>query len=176
MDYSALEGCLKVLSPERVQSNDILRSWCAAIRGDVLSIGSGGDIDKQGGRYRDYFTKANTYTTSDIDHALGTDILIDARDMKLSDASFHCVFCSGVLEHVDDYQSVLREVRRVLKTNGVFLVGVPFRQPIHRAPEDYWRFTEHGLRWALRHFNVREIKALGDPEFPTAYWARAVKQ
>jgi ubiquinone/menaquinone biosynthesis C-methylase UbiE len=140
-----------------------------------LSIGSGGDIDKQGRTYRDYFSNAHTYITSDVDQNMGTDLLLDARDMQLPDTSFDCVFCSGVLEHVDEYQAVVKEVFRVLRPKGVFLLGVPFKQPIHRAPEDYWRFTEHGLRWMLRHFQIHEIVPLGDPEFPFAYWAKAVK-
>ena len=163
------------ISPERVQSNKILKRWCADVKGDVLSIGSGGDIDKQGGKYREYFTSATSYTTSDIEPSMGTDIVMDARDMPLDDERYDAVFCSGVLEHVDEYHLVVKEVCRVLKTGGVFLLGVPFKQPIHRAPEDYWRFTEHGLRWMLRKFAVKEIQPLGDPEFPFGYWAKAVK-
>lgn len=166
---------MKVLSTERIESNAILREWCASIKGDVLSIGSGGDIDKQGSTYREYFVKASSYVTSDVDEAMGTDILLDARDMQLPDQSFDCVFCSGVLEHVDDHAAVVSEVWRVLKVKGVFLLGVPFKQPIHRAPKDFWRFTEHGIRWMLRQFQVEVIKPLGDPAFPFGYWVKARK-
>ena len=165
------------ISPERVQSNKILKRWCADVKGDVLSIGSGGDIDKQGGHYRDYFTSATSYTTSDIEPSMGTDFVVDARDMPFESQKYDAVFCSGVLEHVDAYAEVVKEVWRVLKTGGLFLLGVPFKQPIHRAPQDFWRFTEHGLRWFLNDlgFLVQELIPLGDPAFPFAYWAKAVK-
>jgi SAM-dependent methyltransferase len=163
------------ISPERVQSNTILRQWCAGVTGHVLSVGSGGDIDKQGATYRSYFANATTYTTSDV--VPGCDLLLDARKMDgIADAAFDGVFLSGVLEHVDDCHSVISECRRVLKDGGVFIVGVPFKQPVHRAPGDYWRFTEYGLRWLLRSFHVEQLKAIGDVAFPFGYWAQAVKR
>ena len=39
---------------------------------------------------------------------------------------------------------------------GTFLVGVPFAQPIHRAPQDFWRFTEYGIRYLLRAFAIEQ--------------------
>ncbi len=165
-----------VISQERAQSNKILRDWCADITGAVLSIGSGGDIDKQGGHYRCYFSSASLYVTSDVRPSMGCDLVVDARDMNgIESAAFDAVFCSGVLEHVDDCFAAVREVFRVLKSGGVFLVGVPFNQPLHRAPEDFWRFTEFGLRHLLNDFRVVDLKPLGDRSFPSAYWAKAVK-
>lgn len=162
------------ISPERKQSNAILKAWCADVTGDVLSIGSGGDIDKQGRHYRDYFTKASKYVTSDV--VPGCDLVVDVRDMReIPSASFDAVFCSGVLEHVDDCHKAVREIWRVLKADGLLLVGVPFKQPNHRAPNDFWRFTGDGLRYLLWSFRVLDLKPVGDPAFPFAYWAKAQK-
>jgi SAM-dependent methyltransferase len=162
------------VSPERVESNALLREWCADVTGAVLSVGSGGDIDKEGRRYRDYFTKAVTYVTSDI--VPGCDVNLDLRRVPLSFTStFDAIFCSGVLEHVDDVEAAIDGCWRILRPNGVLLVGVPFKQPIHRAPGDFWRFTEFGTRYLLRAFEVQGLKPIGDPTFPFAYWAKAQK-
>lgn len=162
------------VSPERKASNALIRTWAADVTGRVLSIGSGGDIDKVGGHYRDYFTAASGYVTSDI--VPGADRVLDARAMpSVADGAFDAVFCSGVIEHVDDCQAVICEVSRVLRPGGVLLVGVPFKQPLHRAPGDYWRFTEFGLRYLLRAFDVTDVRPVGDPAFPFGYWARAIK-
>lgn len=162
------------ISPERRDSNTVLRAWCAPITGDVLSIGSGGDIDKEGRTYRDYFSRARSYVTSDV--IPGCDRQLDARDMPaVADASFDAVFASGVLEHIDDCHAAVREVWRVLRPDGLFVVGVPFKQPIHRAPMDFWRFTEYGLRALLGAFAVETVTSIGDPVFPFAYWAKARK-
>ena len=85
------------------------------------------------------------------------------------------MFCSGVLEHVDEPWAAVAECYRIVKTGGTFLVGVPFQQPLHRVPFDYWRFTEFGVRQLLRAFRVDDLRAIGDPLFPTTYWTKAVK-
>ena len=69
---------------------------------------------------------------------------------ELADEAFDCIYCSGVLEHVDDPFAGIKEMTRVLKPDGVLLLGVPFRQAIHMAPQDFWRFTEFGIRHLLR--------------------------
>jgi SAM-dependent methyltransferase len=163
------------ISPERRQSNALLRRWCAPVTGDVLSLGSAGDIDKEGGRYRDYFSGASKYVTSDVREDMGCDLVLDARQLEVPSDTFDAVFISGVLEHVDNVPAAVSECYRVLKPNGVLIVGVPFKQPVHRAPEDYWRFTEYGLRCLLRKFTVTDVKSIGEPGFPFGYWAHARK-
>jgi SAM-dependent methyltransferase len=164
------------ISPERVQSNAILAEWCAGVRGDVLSLGSGGDIDKQGRHYRQYFPLASVYTTSDLEPEMACDLRLDARWMpEIRTSSRDCIFVSGLLEHVDDYGAVVKEIWRVLRPNGQLLLGVPFKQPIHRAPGDYWRFTEHGVRHLLSAFTIDELRPIGERGFPFGYWVKAHK-
>lgn len=58
------------------------------------------------------------------------------------DAAFDLVTCLDVLEHVEDAQAVLREMRRVLKPAGVALTTVPnrraFRDPHYHLPLINW--------------------------------------
>ena len=164
---------MKTPSVERKASNVLLREWCAAVTGDVLSVGSSQDGDKEGRSYRDYFTNAVSYRTSDV--APGADAVIDVRATGLPDACYDAVFCCGVLEHVDDCHAAVRELFRILKPGGWLLVGVPFMQGIHRAPMDFWRFTEFGLRWLLKAFQEIDVRAIGDVKAPLCYWARARK-
>lgn len=98
---------------------------------------------------------------------------------QLEDSVFDAVYCSGVLEHVDDYQSALTEITRILKRGGTLLLGLPFRQPVHMAPTDYWRFTEYGIKYMLRgDYKIIEIAAMDNsvPGFPAAYWVKARKR
>lgn len=165
------------MSPGRAQSNALLRTWCAEVTGSVLSLGSSSDSDGAGGRYRDYFPKADRYVTSEPEADSRCDLILDARQMpEIRDATVDAIFCSGVLEHIDDCHAAVSECRRVLRPGGLFLVGVPFAQPLHRMPQDFWRFTESGVRVLLRRFTIEEIVPIGeDPKAPTAYWARAKK-
>lgn len=165
------------MSLARLESNRWLVSQCANITGHVLSIGSGRDEDCEGGYYRDYFPLATSYTTSDVQP--GCTLVVDVRSMpEIPDGTYDCVFCSTVLEHVDDYQAGLREMTRILKPGGVLLLGLPFGYPLHGAPNDFWRFTEYGIRYLLR--GSYEIEALTGvdltvPSLPAGYWVRARK-
>lgn len=167
-------------SQSRQESNNWLKYHAADIEGRVLSIGSDTDEDSNGGQYRDYFKKCSSYTTSEATSEFNVDLVIDVRSMpQIRDNSFDCIFCSGVLEHVDDYQAGLKEIARILRQNGILLLGLPFRQAIHMAPNDYWRFTEHGLRYMLRdNYEILELKSVDNsvPDFPAAYWLKARKR
>lgn len=164
----------------RKQSNQLLTRWCADIEGQVLSIGSGTDDDGEGRCYRDYFPKASSYTTSELTPDHHVDMVLDVRNMpEIDDDTYDCIFCSGVLEHVDDYQQALHEITRVLRPGGVLLLGLPFRQGIHMAPNDFWRFTEYGIKYLLANaFDEVEIVAVGVAahDFPETYWTKATKR
>lgn len=164
------------MSPERAASNRLLARWASTITGDVLSIGSAKDSDGAGKTYRAYFSAARSYVTSEPTPNVWCDLVLDVRSMPhISDAQFDAVFCSGVLEHVDDCHGAVRECLRVLRPNGVLLVGVPFNQKLHRAPQDFWRFTEYGVRYLLRACEIDDLVAIGDPVYPATYWVRARK-
>ncbi len=47
------------------------------------------------------------------------------HNLPFEDDSFDKVICAEVLEHIPDYESFLREIRRVLKPGGLFAVSVP---------------------------------------------------
>ena len=169
-------------SRARAESNRWLRLHCKDIRGRVLSIGSENDADGEGDFYRRYFPMADSYTTSEVAETFKCDLALDIRSMPgIADQSYDCIYCSGVLEHVDDFHVGLEELTRILKPAGVLLLGLPFRQAIHMAPHDFWRFTEHGIRYLLKKsYEIEDLAAIdldgksGD-RFPASYWVKARK-
>ncbi|UNK48976.1 class I SAM-dependent methyltransferase [Lysobacter sp. S4-A87] len=74
------------------------------------------------------------------------DILADAAQLPLSDASIDTVLLLDVFEHLRCPREALQECQRVLRSGGRLLVSVPFLYPVHDAPHDYQRLTVHGLR------------------------------
>ena len=52
----------------------------------------------------------------DIDYRVGV-----GEDLPFADDSFEIVYCSDVLEHVNDLEKVISEIARVLKPGGTFL-------------------------------------------------------
>ena len=164
-------------SPSRRMSNKWLRRVCADIQGDVLSLGSMSDIDCEGDTYRHYFKSASSYLTSDVSDR--AEVKLDVRDMSsVPSRRYNCVFCSGVLEHVDDFMAGMREITRVLAPGGVLLLGVPFRQAIHSIPDDFWRFTPFGIEYMLKDYEIIVIKPIGNSvkNFAISYWIKALKK
>lgn len=87
------------------------------------------------------------------------DIVADVHYLPLKSESIDCVFCTGVLEHIMNPDNALREIHRVLKSNGIVHLEVPFMQPYHRDPNDYWRWTLDGLRLFTQQHKFKEIRS-----------------
>lgn len=53
------------------------------------------------------------------------DLKIDITKVDLENESFDIIFCNHVLEHVSSYQKALKELNRILTTNGILILSVP---------------------------------------------------
>jgi ubiquinone/menaquinone biosynthesis C-methylase UbiE len=87
----------------------------------------------------------------------------DARTLPFADHSFDGVLCSQVLEHVDQPETVVQEMSRILKTGGVGLISVPFFYNLHMEPHDYFRFSPYGIKELLEKngLAVRQLRGQG---------------
>jgi SAM-dependent methyltransferase len=84
------------------------------------------------------------------------DFHYDIHDLKFPDETFDISVCNAVLEHVQDPLKAISELRRTLKKGGLIWIEVPFNQPYHAAPHDYWRVTTHGMRIWMKDFEEIE--------------------
>lgn len=127
--------------------------------GDVLDAGAGKLA------YKELVSEfATNYTSSDFQKTHpDLDVETDIEEMSFKDKSFDAVFCSQVLEHVPHPWKAMKEIRRVLKANGVAVITVPMLGYIHNAPYDFYRYTEYGLETLAKDagFSVLELKPVG---------------
>jgi len=66
--------------------------------------------------------------------------------LPFQDGEFDAVISDQVLEHVEGQpQLAINELFRVLKPNGIALHTTCFINPVHKCPNDYWRFTPDAL-------------------------------
>jgi len=100
-----------------------------------------------------------------IDKAIfyNIDIVTDVSELPLKDESVDGVICQSLLEHVEDLDKILSEIKRVLRPKGYLLVVVPFLEGYHAAPEDYRRWTKKGIISLLRDFKIIDYKPVGGP-------------
>ena len=107
-------------------------------------------------------SRVGRYESADI--APGkADRVLNIEAIAEPDASYDCVVCSHVLEHVDDKKALL-EIHRVLKPGGVALIMLPiiegwaktYENPAVVSPED--RKRHYGQSDHVRYYgaDVRE--------------------
>lgn len=76
----------------------------------------------------------------------------DVKDTGLPDDTYDLVVMSQILEHIEDYEPVLKEAKRICKSGGYFLIGTPI--------EDHSKFHYHPV-WTEE--DMKELgKKMGD--------------
>ncbi len=83
----------------------------------------------------------------------------DAQQLPFKTISVNTVLLLDVLEHLPSPASTMTEIKRVLKPNGTLIVQVPFLYPVHDAPLDFQRWTEHGLQLLFREHGFETVKS-----------------
>ncbi|GBF80698.1 class I SAM-dependent methyltransferase [Aphanothece sacrum] len=61
---------------------------------------------------------------------------IDITNIQYSDNTFDVIVCSHVLEHIPDDQKAMKELQRVLKSDGWAILQVPLNPNIEKTLED----------------------------------------
>lgn len=127
----------------------------AIARGRLLDIGcADGQLQQHLSRDCEY-VGLDYPTTANGLYRTRPNVFGDAGQLPFCAAAFDTIAILDVLEHVPDPQACLREIRRVLKPEGVALIHVPFLYPLHDEPFDFWRLTEHGLHSIAKKSGLR---------------------
>lgn len=100
----------------------------------------------------------------------------DATRLPFADNSFDKIICSEVLEHIENYQGVLQEIKRVLKSGGILAISVPRAWP----EKICWKLSSayHQVEGGhIRIFNAKHLRNEIESqqfEFTHRYWAHAL--
>lgn len=159
-DYEAKRWGASTLRPRPWFMNGLklryLLEDLAPVQGRVLDVGCGaGQVAKAVKRERpDLEVMGCDVSHSAIAaagaHAEGVDFkLATAEHLPFADSDLDFVWIFDVLEHVENPETVLREVARVLKPGGGFHIVLP----LEGQPRTLYRVVGAGTRWTakLRH-------------------------
>jgi SAM-dependent methyltransferase len=110
----------------------------------TLNIGSGN-------------SKRNSNTINlDISLYRNVNIVGNAMNIPIADATFDFVINIALLEHLEYPEKAVAEMHRVLKPGGYLYTVTPFLLHYHGYPNDYQRFTKSGLQSLFRDLEFIE--------------------
>ena len=127
----------------------------------ALEVGSGGGILTEEIAKMGFMTTGiepsdqSIATASNHAKLSGLNIKYDkgfGEDLPYANNSFDCVFCCDVLEHVRDLPTVISEISRVLKPNGVFFYDTLNRTFISKMVAI--KIWQEWKRWAFMPPNL----------------------
>ena len=125
---------------------------------NVLDFGCGD------GRYKNLIKENNKYTGVDVE-ASGfdknkkvADIFWDNKTLPFDDETFDMVICTEVLNQVDNIDNTIKEIKRVLKTEGKIFVTMVFIFGEHDVPYDFTRYTSFGIKNIFEKNNFKVLK------------------
>ena len=124
------------------------------LEGEVLDIGG-----TKNGKYHQELKGSHNITVANIDEKYGYDVKIDLeKKFTLEDNSFDHILCLNVLEHIYNYQNVLSESHRVLKSGGTMIHFTPFLYKEHGCPHDYFRYSKSALKRMYQDAGFEVVK------------------
>ena len=86
------------------------------------------------------------------------DMVYDGRTLPFPDRSFDTVLNVQVLEHTPHPSSLVAEMSRVLRDDGILILSAPFQFRLHEQPHDYFRYSPHGLRALCRDVGLEVVE------------------
>lgn len=99
-------------------------------------------------------------------HMLDFDNGIDLRE-PIKGKKFDMGLCMDLLEHTSNPFVVSKNIIDSLNTGAFLFVTVPFVWDLHAYPDDYWRFTPHGLSELFKEMETEIVYGImEDEDFP----------
>jgi SAM-dependent methyltransferase len=147
------------------EAENTRRVLAQTARGVVLDIGCGDRWLEPCLKHSTRYVGLDFPATVSKGYAGHPDVFGDGQRLPFASGSFDSLVLLDVLEHMPTPSAAMTESHRVLKPGGVLVVQVPFLYPLHDEPDDFQRWTEHGLRalFAAHHFNISNMTRLGHP-------------
>jgi len=107
--------------------------------------------------------ESNTTYTADL-----------TKDNNIPNERFDAIYCLEVAEHTFEPLCLIKQLKKLLKPNGLLFLSSPFQFRLHGPIPDCYRISEYAWKYILNttNFEIIELSALMDkarPAFPIHY-------
>ena len=137
------------------------------MKGNLLDVGCGimpyKELILNGGKVTSY-TGLDFENSLDEEYAMGKpDFFWKGEIIPAADNSYDTILATEFFEHCPEPERIMKEIRRVLRKDGVLIFTVPFLWNLHLVPYDEYRYTPYSLKRHLTFAGYSEInlEALG---------------
>lgn len=156
-------GQIDINHPHYLVYKPLIRDLKYAInansKGKVLDIGCGNKP------YAALFNdKCDAYIGCDIIQSSENkvDIICEATNIPLENDSIDTILCTQVIEHLEDHNTLLNEIFRLLKSDGCLILSGPMYWHLHEEPHDFFRFTKYGFQYLLNKQGFKHVETLAN--------------
>lgn len=134
--------------PAMLPDRSFVRAMAEAPAGPALYLGSRSQTAEIASMRRLVWFGDREAVGFDIHPGHGVDVVGDAHQLSslFGPDHFAVVYSEALLEHVTAPWLVAAECAKVLKPGGVAIHIAPWVWPTHSEPNDFWRFSDQGLR------------------------------
>ena len=94
-------------------------------------------------------------TSIDLIGTENVDYIVDAHYLPFKADAFDAIWIQAVLEHVLSPESVVKEIFRVIKNDGIVYSEIPFMQQIHMGKNDFTSIQHLDIDFYLK--NLKQL-------------------
>lgn len=122
----------------------------------ILNVGSG-----YRGTYSELFLQKDYETLDILQEAKPTYVMNILQEIP--NKEYDLVIAFNVMEHIQEPKIFLKNIKKLLKEDGIFIMSIPFIYSIH-SKGDYYRYAEDGLKYLVgKYFKNFKIIPFGNP-------------
>ena len=142
--------------------NRAINKYSNLIKGKVLDIGGEKENSISIGA-KGYLSSWNknkiknnfsSWEYLNINERYKPDLIGDAENIPCEDEIYDCAICFELLAHANNPEKVLKEISRILKTNGLLFLSMPYMYRHHPNPLDMQRWSSEKIHIELEKHNL----------------------
>ncbi len=145
---NCIKFCSRTLKRKEIHKKRIIEVGSLNVNGSV--------------RHRIEKCSFKEYIGVDIRNGVGVDVICDAVDLidMFGENSFDILICTEVLEHVEDWKTVIHNFKLIVKPRGKILITTrTIGAGYHPYSDDFWRYTPEDMRNIFSDFKIKFLKA-----------------